>query len=290
VKGAAGPVAAAIAVFYIFLWASAYVPSKIASVETPPLWFLAARFLAAGLILTVLALALRKPVPGNWRGWLVAAALGVFANALYLGLTYTAMQHLSAGMAALVASTNPLVLGLLAPYFLREPLTRPKALGLVLGFGGVVFVIVARHGTPAAQPFDALLAFCGVLSSVVSTILFKRLALDQSLIAINAIQMCAAGLVLVPIAYLLYGVPHVVVTSELEISFVYLVAVLSVGASLLWFWLLRHGEASRVSAYYYLTPVFGLALAALLLHEPVGPSDLVGLVAIAGGIALVQRS
>ncbi len=193
-------------------------------------------------------------------------------------------------MAALVASTNPLVLGLLAPYFLREPLTRFKALGLILGFGGVVFVIVARHGTPSAQPFDAMLALLGVLSSVVSTILFKRLALDQSLLAINAIQMCAAGLVLIPVAYLLYGVPHVRITGELEISFAYLVAILSVGASLLWFWLLRHGEASRVSAYYYLTPVFGLALAALLLHEAVGVSDLVGLVAIAGGIALVQRA
>jgi len=54
--------------------------------------------------------------------------------------------------------------------------------------------------------------------------------------------------------------------------------------------LLSKGEASRVSAYYYLTPAFGLALSALLLHEPVEAHDVVGLVAIAGGIALVQRS
>ncbi len=51
VRGPHGTAAAAIAVFYVFLWASAYVPSKIASVESPPLWFLAARFLAAGTIL-----------------------------------------------------------------------------------------------------------------------------------------------------------------------------------------------------------------------------------------------
>jgi len=290
VKGATPGVAAAIAIFYIFLWASAYVPSKIAAVETQPLWFLAARFLVAGLILAALAVALRKPVPESRQGWLVACVLGVFANALYLGLTYTAMQRLSAGMAALVASTNPLVLALLAPRFLGEPLTRWKAIGLVVGFGGVVFVIVARHGTPAALPFDAGLAFCGVLSSVASTLLYKRFAVDQSLVAINAIQLCVAALVTIPVALLVYGAPVVVVTSELTASFVYLVLVLSVGASLIWFWLLRHGEASRVSAYYYLTPIFGLGLAALLLHEPLGLSDLVGLVAIAAGIALVQRA
>ena len=66
-------------------------------------------------------------------------------------------------------------------------------------------------------------------------------------------------------------------------SFAYLVAVLSVGASLLWFWLLSRGDASRVSAFYFLTPVFGLLFGALFLSETVGPSDLFGLVAIAAG-------
>jgi drug/metabolite transporter (DMT)-like permease len=285
-----GPMAAAIAVFYIFLWASAYVPSKIASIESPPFWFLVARFAAAGIILGVLALGLRKPPPGSPRAWLVACVLGVLANALYLGLTYTAMHRLSAGMAAIVASTNPLVLGLLAPRLLGERMTWLKAAGLLLGFGGVAGIVLARAGLPSALPFDAALAFCGVLSSVASTLLFKRWGTEQSLVAINAIALLAAALVLVPVALLVSGPPHASLTPELVASFVYLVLVLSVGASLIWFWLLRHGEASRVSAYYYLTPIFGLALSAMMLHEPVGLHDLFGLAAIAGGIALVQRS
>ena len=72
-------------------------------------------------------------------------------------------------------------------------------------------------------------------------------------------------------------------------SFVYLVAMLSVGASLLWFWLLSRGAASRVSAFYFLTPIFGLAFGALLLGEAIGPGDALGLVAVALGIVLVQR-
>lgn len=291
-----GAVAAAVAIFYIFLWASAYVPSKIASVESPPLWFLAARFLAAGLILAAIALLMRRRFPLDWRGWLLAGAIGIFANSIYLGCTYTAMHRMSAGMGAIVASTNPLVLALLAPRFLGERLTWQKMAGLVLGFGGVILLVEARSGTTMALPRDVLLAFVGVLSSVVSTLLYKKFGTEHSLIAINAIQLVVAGLGMIPAALLAYGLPltgfsfHIVVTPELIASFVYLVLVLSVGASLIWFWLLRHGEASRVTAFYYLTPVFGLALSALFLHEPVGWHDLFGLAAIAAGISIVQRS
>ncbi len=285
-----GPVAAAIAILFVFLWASAYVPSKVASVESPPLWFLAARFAAAGVVLAAIAAAFGRKPPATVRGWLVACGLGILTNALYLGLTYTALRHLSSGMGAIVASTNPLVLALLAPRLLGEKLTPLKMGGLLLGFGGVLAIVVARAGTGGARPGDVALAFGGVLAGVGSTLLFKRWAEGADLLVVNAIQLFAASIAVAPVAFAVYGVPHVVLTPELVESFVYLVLVVSVGASLLWFWLLSKGEASRVSAYYYLTPAFGLALSALLLHEPVEPHDLVGLIAIAGGIALVQRA
>ncbi|MBC5810975.1 MAG: DMT family transporter [Candidatus Eremiobacteraeota bacterium] len=285
-----GGLAAAIAIFYVFLWASAYVPSKIASVESQPLWFLVARFLAAGTLLAVLAIALRRPFPANAREWFVACALGLLANTLYLGLTYLAMRRLSAGMGAILASTNPLVLGLLAPRLLGERLTRLKVAGLVLGFGGVAAVVLGRGGSQSALPLDVALAFAGVLSGVASTLLFKRSAGGQSLIALTAVQMFFAGVMMVPFAAAISGAPRLVLTPELIASFWYLVLVLSVGASLIWFWLLTKGEASRVSAFYYLTPVFGLGLSALFLREPVSWHDAVGLAAIALGIALVQRS
>ena len=69
----------------------------------------------------------------------------------------------------------------------------------------------------------------------------------------------------------------------------FLVLVLSVGASMLWFWILRHGEASRVSAYYFLTPVFGLGLGALLLAEKLAPLDGLGLAVICAGLWLAMR-
>jgi drug/metabolite transporter (DMT)-like permease len=283
--------AAPAAVLYVMLWASAYVPSKIGATAMPPLWFLVARFLAAGVLMAAIALLLRRPFPRSLVDWLAYAALGVFANAAYLGLTYAALSRgLAAGIASIVASTNPLILALVAPRLLKEPLTNVKALGMLLGFGGVVGVMLARTGTSTARPTEVGLALLGVSANVASTILFKRAHGSTDLLAINTIQLLAAGLVLIPVAGLIYGAPALALAPELIASFVYLVLILSVGASLLWFWLLSHGAASRVSAFYFLTPIFGLFFGAVFLGETVGPGDALGLVAVALGIVLVQRT
>jgi drug/metabolite transporter (DMT)-like permease len=64
---------------------------------------------------------------------------------------------------------------------------------------------------------------------------------------------------------------------------------MSVGSQFLWFWLLEQGQASRVSAYFFLSPVFGL-LVASFFGEPLSVRDLGGLIAIACGISIVQRT
>lgn len=279
-----------LAVFYVLLWASAYVPSKLGATAVPPLWFLVARFFVAGGVMAIIAVALRRPFPSRVAQWVVYAGLGVLANAAYLGLTYTALSRgLASGMGSIVASTNPLILALVAPRLLNEPLTWRKLLGLGLGFGGVVGVMLARTGTASARPIEVGIALLGVMSNVASTILFKRARGTTDLLAINTIQLASAGLVLVPIAALLSPWSSVQLTPVVVVSFVYLVAVLSVGASLLWFWLLSRGAASRVSAFYFLTPIFGLAFGAIFLDEAVGPGDALGLLAVAAGIVLVQR-
>jgi drug/metabolite transporter (DMT)-like permease len=286
-----GSIGTPVAVFYVVLWASAYVPSKIGATAMPPLWFLVARFLVAGAIMAAIAVALRRHFPPRTRQWLTYAAYGVLANGAYLGLTYVALgRGLAAGIGSIVASTNPLMLALVAPWLLREPLTWRKLLGLALGFGGVLAVMLARTGTGTARPTDIGIALLGVASNVASTVLFKRARGSTDLLAINTIQLLGAGLVMIPFAFLAYGAPTADLSPAVVSSFVYLVLVLSVGASLLWLWLLSHGAASRVSAFYFLTPLFGLAFGALFLSESVGPGDAVGLVAVACGIVLVQRA
>jgi drug/metabolite transporter (DMT)-like permease len=289
----AGAWGAAAALLFVVLWASAYVPSKIGATLSPPYWFLFVRFVAAAIVLFAITFALRRPMPFSASEWGTFALLGVLANTLYLGLTYTAMSHgMSSGVGAIVASMNPLLLALVAPWILREPLTPLKSAGLLLGFGGVLAIVLARAASGTAAPIDVAFAVAGVCASVASTIIFKRARGANNVLAITAIGFLGAAAATLPFALLLEGpLPtHFFSNPALLGVMAYLVCVLSVGASLLWFWLLTHGEASRVSAYYFLTPAFGLAFGAVLLHEHFHSSDLAGLIAISAGIILVQRS
>ncbi len=279
---------AAAAIFFVALWGSAFVPSKIGVLESSPLWFLVARFAVSGALTLVIALAAGSRFPSERKAWLAVVLLGVLTNAIYLGCNYEALRHLAAGVGAVVTSTNPLLLALAAPYFLREPLTRRKVLGLALGFAGVVAIMLARMGTGTAEPRDVALSLAGTLGSVASTIVFKRLLVQLDLRMTTALQLFAACIAVLPFAILFEGSPHVTWSSELVISFAYLVGVMSVGASLLWFWLLEQGEASRVTAFYFLAPVFGLLIASAF-GEPLTFRDLGGLIAIAIGISIVQR-
>lgn len=279
----------AAAIFYIALWASAYVPSKIGVLNSSPLWFLAVRFTVSGLIALAIARATGAKWPANPRAWVAVFVLGVLANGVYLGFTYEALRHLAAGVGAIVASTNPLLLAIVAPYLLRERLTFWKIVGLLLGFGGVVAIMIARNGTGTAEPRDVLLAFIGVVGSVAGTIVFKRFCGGIDLRMTTALQLLAAAIVVLPGALLSEGAPHAHWGVPIVASFIYVVLVMSIGAALLWLWLLHEGEASRVSAFYFLTPVFGLIIASFF-GEPMTVRDLGGLIAIAIGIAIVQRA
>jgi drug/metabolite transporter (DMT)-like permease len=284
-----GMIGAAAAILYVFLWATAFVPSRVLARDAPPLWILTLRFGIAGGLLLLLAVAMRLPIPRDARTWARLFALGLGGNALYLGLTYEALRHLSAGMASIIASTNPLILALVAPWLLREPLTARKLIGLVLGFSGVVLAMHTRAGSQAARLQDVLLAASGVLAFVFSNILYKRMAERPHPLVLNGAQLLSAGIALVPAAIALEGAPQLVWTGPVFWSLAYLILVLSVGASMLWFWILQHGEASRVSAYFFLTPAFGLLFSALLLGEPLARADGVALVVIATGLWLAAR-
>ena len=286
------PLTIVVALCYILLWSSSFIATKVGVTYSPPLTLLSARFLVAALLMTLLAYTWRLPRPRGWSSWSRLALFGLLNSALYMGCNYVAQRSLSAGMGAIIAATNPLLLTLVAPFVLRERLTGRRILGLILGFGGVLFVMGTRlneHGHLDTLS-GMLLSFVGVACLVSGTVFYKHFSPNEHPIVVNAVQLGTAGLALV-VPVLLFEHPgQIRLDAPLIWAFLYLVLAISIGASLLWFWLLKRGEASVVSSYYFLTPIAGLVLSALLLGEPFGVRDVLGLVAVALGIAFIHRS
>lgn len=278
-----------LALLFSLLWAAAFIAIKVAIRFAPPLTLQASRFLVAGVVLLACARLLGRPMPTRLADWGPITLLGVLNNACYLGITTFTFLHLSAGMGAVLASTNPVMLALVAPWALGERLTPRRAAGLAVSYAGVVWVMWSRMGQENRP--EAMALFLAAVSFLVAgTIAFKQLRPTTDRLVLNGGQLLVGGLVLAVPSVLWEPLGDVHLTPSFLAAQAYLIVGVSWVAMLIWFWLLDHGDATRASAWFFLNPILGLLLAALLLGEPLGAHDLAGAAAVALGIYLVQRA
>jgi drug/metabolite transporter (DMT)-like permease len=278
---------------FCLLWSFAFVAGKIGVTDCPPLILLAGRFSLAGILILGIS-ALRRegwqlPWQLSWRAVAIFAILGVANNALYLGLGYTGLKSVSAGLGGLIVSANPVFTAVLAALFLGEVLTWRKVAGLVLGIVGVGFIVWHRMAVGTDSLHGILFTLASLASIVAGTILFKLFAPKGSLWIGNGIQNLAAGIVLTPIAFTFADVSEIVPSARLVFAFAFLVLGGSILAYYLWFHLLKVCGATAASAYHFLMPPLGMLFAWLVLDEHVAVRDLIGIVPVALGIYLVTR-
>jgi drug/metabolite transporter (DMT)-like permease len=276
----------ALVLVFVLTWSSAFPAAKIAIATAPPELFLGLRFLLAALVLLSWA-ALR----GELRGvpWGRLALLGLLNQAGYQGLAWIGMTTVSAGLATIVTSLNPILVALLAAPLLGERLTRPKIAGVVLGFAGAAF-IVRDHLAWGADPVGVLALFGGLASVVAGTLAFKRFAPPGlSLPVAVGAQQLASGAALLAVGLATEDPRAIQFSALFALTMAWFVAVVSVGAFLLWFLLLRRGSASSASALHFLMPPTGLVMSWAVLGEPLHALDLLGVVPIGLGIWLATQ-
>ena len=274
---------------FCLLWSFAFVAGKIGVTDCPPLILLAARFSLAGVLILGASAFRREAWQLSWREIAIFAVLGVANNALYLGLGYTGLQTVSAGVGGLIVSANPVFTAVLAAVFLGEALTWRKLIGLLLGIAGVSFIVWHRMSVGTDRWDGIVFTLASLASIVAGTILFKVLAPKGSLWVGNGVQNLAAGIVLLPFAFTLADVGDIVPSTRLFAAFAFLVLGGSILAYLLWFHLLKVCGATAASAYHFLMPPLGMLFAFLVLGEHVELRDLLGIVPVALGIYLVTR-
>jgi len=278
----------AIGVFCL-LWSYAFVAGKIGVTHCPPLILLAARFSLAGILILGATLIRGDGWSLSWRDVAIFAVLGIANNALYLGLGYTGLQSVSAGLGGLIVSANPVFTAALAALLLGEGMTWRKAGGLLLGIIGVTLIVWHRLSVGTDSLHGIVFTLASLASIVAGTILFKLLAPKGSLWIGNGVQNLAAGIVLTPVAFTFADVHAIDFTPGLVGAFAFLVLGGSILAYWLWFHLLKVCGATAASAYHFLMPPLGMLFAYIVLGEHVEARDLLGIIPVALGIYLVTR-
>jgi len=275
------------------VWGLGQVAAKLTLSEIPPLMQAAVRSLGAALLLVLWSRARGLNLwqaDGTGRSGLLAGSL----FALEFGCIFVGLQYTSASRMSVFIYFAPFVVALGMPLIARsERLDRWQALGLLLAFGGVVWAYFEGFVRPTAGPLQWLgdaLGIAGAVLWALTTLVLRGSRLGGALPEKALLYQLAVSAAALGLAAALAGEPW---PERLTGASLWLMAfqtvIITFASYLVWFWLVRHYPATRISAFTLLTPVFGLLAGVLLLGEPLTLRLAVALAAVCGGIALVNR-
>ncbi len=273
---------------FAFMWSSAFTSARMIVMDAPPLYALSIRFLISGIIGVGIARLLGETWKLTRNQWRATIIFGLCQNAAYLGLNFIAMQWVEASAAAIIASTLPLMVALAGFLFMGDRLKPLAVAGLFAGFGGVILIMGARF-SGGLDPLGVALCVLAAIALTVATMALRGASSGGNVMMIVGLQMLVGAITLFPAA-LIFEEFTVTWTPRLFLAFSYTVLVPGLTATWVWFKLVQRIGAVRGATFHFLNPFFGVAVAAVLLGERLGLTDVIGVVIIMAGILAVQLS
>jgi len=282
--------AMAIVVTLCFLWGMGQVSIKVANRGVSPIFQAAVRSLVAALLVALWARVRALPLVHRDRTFLHGLAIGLLFGTeflfIYLGLSYTTASH-----AVIFLYTAPFFVALGAHWLLpNEPLTGRKLAGLILAFAGVIITLWDSLGRPTRlQIAGDLMSMTAGLLWAATSLYLKRVVRSSMTpsqmlfyqLGVSALQLSFMALFLEP--RWIRGLDPLVVT-----SLAYQGIIVAFASYLVWFWLFQVYPVRNLFCFTFFTPVFGVLLGGLLLHEPLTAKLLSGAGLVTGGMILVN--
>ena len=277
--------------FFVTVWGSGYLATKAGLQYAPPFTFLVLRFATGLLLLAPLALSWHRREPLRWPAtpgeWGHVVAAGLLMHAANLGGSHYAQYlGMSAGIAALVLSVQPLATAIIAAGLLRERLRNWQWLGVLVGLAGVALVVWHKVDVRALSPAALGCALFALAAITVGTLYQRAFCPTVDLRAAAPVQFGATLLVLLPLALTVESFEFRP-TWALAGSIGFLVFFSSILAVNALHTLMRRGEATRVTSLLYLTPIIAVALEWLLFAVAPTPLTVLGVAVTCAGVALV---
>lgn len=272
---------------FVLLWASGFPITKLGLEYAPPFMILAIRSVINVALMLVVICFVRSHWPRTWRDAGHIAVSGFLLQFAYLSTVFISLgEGVSQGVIALIAGMQPLLTAAVAGRLLGERVSLRQWAGFVLGFAGLGLVMSERITLGTATVFGfVIVAFAPVLITA-GSLYQKRFCAHMDLRTGMIIQHSVAGVASFTMASFWETRP-VDWSPELAFVLVWLVLLLSVGATNLYFILLRRGQAARVSSLFFLTPPTAAVMGYFTYGEVFGVIAMVGFVVAVCGVALV---
>ena len=278
--------------FCCLFWGFQQILIKSTVGEVPPLWQASLRFAGASALLWLWCAWRKVPLfkrDGTLRAGLLAGALFATEFAcIYLGLRDTTASRLTVFL-----YTSPFVVALLLPRLVPTEKLRPlQWVGLVIAFTAVAFAFsegFAGHSTARQLRGDALALAAGTFWGL-TTLVIRGSSLAIASAEKTLFYQVAVTTLVAPLLSLTLGETwSLTYSTQAWISLALQCAIGAFASYLAWMWMLRHYPATQLSSFTFLTPMFGLLLGVLVLHEPLTMQLVFALAGVAVGIVLVNR-
>lgn len=287
----ASPLIVSLGLATIYLvWGTTYLAIRVAIESIPPFFLSGTRYIIAGTLLFGWVM-LRGGTHIAWparRHWLAAAVSGSVMIAFGNGVLSWAEQWVPSGLAAVLYAA-PLWLGLLARIVLGERIGRWTIGGLVVGFVGIV-VLVGPGSTAPHEIFPMVAVTLAAAGWALGAVLSRRLPLPASALQVAGMQMFSGGAVSLAISVANGDAGRFrlgEVSSRSELAFIYLVFIGAILGFGVFAWLIKSAPISLVATYGYVNPIVAVIIGSILLHEALGPRELIGGAVVIGGVALI---
>jgi drug/metabolite transporter (DMT)-like permease len=279
---------------FVLLWSTGWISARYIVGVVEPLTFLVWRFGLSALVLAALVQATGAGWPRRPRELGHMLISGVLIQALYLGGVWWAVAHgVPAGLSGLIAALQPIFTALLAPVILGELITRRQWGGILLALAGISLVLSPKLTglNPEALRLVAIpiaINIVGMASVTLGTFYQKRFIPTAHLLTSTAFQNLGALCATLPVAMLTETL--VMRWTPVTIAvMVWSVVGLSIGATMLFFWMIRRGAVSRAASLIYLMPPAVAVEAYLLFGEQLARLQMAGLVVTVVGVALAVK-
>jgi drug/metabolite transporter (DMT)-like permease len=277
---------ALLAWYFVAVWGSGYIATKIGLQYAPPFTFLTLRFCFGLLCLAPIVMLWKPRWPRTSAEFIHLAVAGLLMHAVQLGGSHYAQYlGMSAGITALIISSQPLLTAVVASRFLNEKLRPGQWLGVVIGLAGVALVVWHKIDIREVTWGSLLGTLIGLIGVTAATLYQRVFSPRADLKAAAVVQFAASAVVLAPLAVAVEGF-QVIFSIELLLSIAFLVIFASILAVSVLYWLMRHGEATRVTSMMYLPPVFAVVLELALFGELPSALTFAGIAVTCTGVAM----
>ena len=275
-------------IIFILLWSSAFITTKPIIDYSDPFAALAFRFFFVSFGFFLFSIFFKNTLKTSVNNIIYALISGILFHGFYLGgVFYSISIGMPTGVTALIVTLQPVLTNILAGPLLKEKISKPQWIGMLLGFFGASLVLGFDIGN--SLPIKGVIAaFISLLAITFSTIWQKKIGDNLPLSSSNMYQ-AVGGCIFHLTIIMFFATPNIIFSQTFILAMSHQIFLVSFGAFTILMYLIKNNSASKTVSVFFLIPPTSALIAWIFLDEYLNLIDISGFIIASVGVFIATR-